>query len=142
MFTLFDYDASGQPIAERPTSQTPAQSLFWLNSPLVKYYADKFAERLLKMDRLNDKKRVEMAYLIAIGRAPSKEMTDRAIAYLAQCEESSVPPVPSPAVSPAKTRPSVGEGTGGTDPALSSRQQAWAKFCQMLFGSNAFRYVD
>jgi hypothetical protein len=37
MFTLFDYDSSGAPIAERPTSQTPAQALFWINSPLVKY---------------------------------------------------------------------------------------------------------
>src|SRR5947209_17571497 len=68
MFTLFDYDSSGSPIAERPTSQTPAQALFWLNSPLVKYYADKFAERLLKVDRLDDQRRVAIAYLMAVVR--------------------------------------------------------------------------
>ena len=114
MLSLFDYDPSGAPIAERPTSQTPAQSLFWLNSPLVKYYADKFAERLLKMDRLDDAKRVEMAYLIAVGHPPSQAMNDQSLDYLKRCDE---------------------------DDGLTKRQ-AWAKLCQAVFGSNAFRYVD
>jgi hypothetical protein len=114
MLTLFDYDASGAPIAERPTSQTPAQALFWLNSPLVKYYADKFAERLLKMDRLDDARRIEMAYLIAVGHPPSKTMSEASLAYLKQCQEEE-----------------------GLKP-----QQAWARFCQALFASNEFRYVD
>ena len=114
MLSLFDYDPSGAPIAERPTSQTPAQSLFWLNSPLVKYYADKFAERLLKMDRLDDVKRVEMAYLIAVGHAPSGAMSSQSIEYLTQIQDD--------------------EGL--------TRQQSWSKFCQVLFGSNEFRYVD
>jgi hypothetical protein len=114
MLSLFDYDASGAPIAERPTSQTPAQSLFWLNSPLVKYYADKFAERLLKMDRLDDAKRVEMAYLIALGHPPSKEVAEESLAFLEQCEKD--------------------EGM--------TKQQGWTKFCQALFGCSEFRYVD
>jgi hypothetical protein len=114
MFTLFDYDPSGAPIAERPSSQTPAQALFWLNSPLVKYYSDKFAERLLKMDRLDDPKRIEQAYLIAVGRSPSKKLTSAALEYLRQCEEDD-----------------------GLIP-----QAAWSKFCQALFASNEFRYVD
>ena len=114
MLSLFDYDPSGAPIAERPTSQTPAQSLFWLNSPLVKYYADKFAERLLKMDRLDEKKRVEMAYLIAVGHPPSPEMLIQSLNFLTQGQEED----------------------------SLNRQQAWSKFCQALFGSNEFRYVD
>jgi hypothetical protein len=114
MLTLFDYDASGAPIAERLTSPTPAQALFWLNSPLVKYYADKFAERLLRMDRLDDAKRVEMAYLIAVGHPPSNKTSEASLAYLKQCQEED-----------------------GLKP-----QQAWARFCQALFGSNEFRYVD
>ena len=114
MLSLFDYDASGAPIAERPTSQTSAQSLFWLNSPLVKYYADKFAERLLKMDRLDDPKRVEMAYLIALGHPPSKEVAEESLAFLEQCE---------------------------TDEGMT-KQQTWTRFCQALFGCTEFRYVD
>ena len=60
-----------QPGRPRPASATPAQSLFWLNSPLVKYFADEFADRLLKMDKLTDAKRLEMAYLL--GRRPAAE---------------------------------------------------------------------
>ena len=82
MFDLFDYDSSGVPIAQRPQSVTAAQSLFWLNSPLVEYFADRFAARLLKMDKLDDRHRVEMAYLLALGRSPTKEQYEKALSYL------------------------------------------------------------
>jgi len=82
MFSLFDYDMSGVPIDVRPVSNTPAQALFWLNSPVVKYYADRFAERLLKMDKLTEPKRVEMAYLLAFGRSPTKAESAKALEFL------------------------------------------------------------
>jgi hypothetical protein len=114
MLSLFDYDPSGAPIAERPRSSTPAQALFWLNSPLVKYYADKFAERLLKMDRLDDVKRVEQAYLIAIGHPASPEFAAEGLRFIQQSQRDD-----------------------GLTP-----QQAWSQFCQVLFGSDEFRYID
>ena len=100
--------------ADRPTSQTAAQSLFWMNSPLVKFMGGKFAERLLKMDRLDDPKRVEMAYLLALGREPGAEMKSAALAYLDQII-----------------------GAEGM-----SRQDAWAQLCQALYATAEFRYVD
>jgi hypothetical protein len=114
MLSLFDYDSSGAPIAERPRSSTPAQALFWLNSPLVKYYADKFAERLLKMDRLDDAKRVEQAYFIAIGHPPSPQLAAEGLQYVLQCEHDD----------------------GLTPP------QAWSQLCLAIFGADEFRYVD
>ena len=114
MFELFDYDSSGAPIAQRPQSTTPAQSLFWLNSPLVKHFADKFAERLLKMDKLSDPKRVEMAYLLALGRSPSIDESAQALAYLNDCTEK--------------------QGM--------KRPDAWSSFCQALYGTVEFRYVE
>jgi hypothetical protein len=114
MFELFDYDGSGAPIAQRPQSTTPAQSLFWLNSPLVRHFADRFAERLLKMDKLSDPKRVEMAYLLAPGRFPTKDESAQALAYLSEC----------------------------TDKQGMKRQEAWASFCQALYGTVEFRYVE
>ena len=113
MLTLFDTPSDGQPTGRRPASATPAQSLFWLNSPLVTAFADGFAARLLKMEQLTDAKRVEMAYLLAVGRPPSPPIAEAALAFLKQCEED-----------------------GDEPPA------AWAKLCQALFASTEFRYVE
>jgi hypothetical protein len=114
MFPLFDYETSGRPLAARACSATPAQSLFFMNNPLVKYMADRFAERLLKMDRLNDEKRLEMAYLLALGRPPAEQMKKQSLAYLEQCEKD--------------------EGM--------SKQDAWSSLCQALYGTAEFRYID
>jgi hypothetical protein len=114
MFPLFDYDPSGAPIAVRTVSTTPAQSLFWLNSPLVGYYADKFAERLSKMDKLSEGKRLDMACLIALGRPPDPELARKSLAFLEQCT-----------------------GDGGITP-----QQAWSQLCQTLYASEEFHYVQ
>ena len=114
MFELFDYDSSGAPISLRLQSTTPAQSLFWLNSPLVEHFADKFAQRLLKMDRLNDDKRVEMAYLLALGRSPSKQETSDALEYLTACATSQ----------------------------KMDREEAWTSLCHALYGTVEFRYVE
>jgi len=114
MYPLFDCELSGRPLPERPTSATPAQSLFFMNNPLPKYMADRFAERLLKMDRLNDEKRVEMAYLLALGRPPSDNMKAQSLAYLEQSERE--------------------EG--------KTNVEAWSAFCQALYGTAEFRYVD
>jgi hypothetical protein len=114
-FTLFDYDlSSATHIAERPTSQTPAQSLFWMNSPLVKYMAERFAERLLKMDRLDDAKRVNMAYLLAVGREPGDAARRQALAFIETAQREDA----------------------------ISRQDAWARLCQALYATAEFRYVE
>jgi hypothetical protein len=114
MFPLFDCELSGRPLPQRPTSSTAAQSLFFMNNPLPKYMADKFAERLLKMDRLDDPKRLEMAYLLALGRPPSEKMKAAALAYL----EQSV----------------AADG--------KTRVEAWSDLCQSLYATAEFRYVD
>jgi hypothetical protein len=113
MLALFDADFSGAPVALRPASATPAQSLFWLNSPLVKFYADGFAARLLKMDKLTDAKRVEQMYLIATGRPPTKELAAASLAFVEQSEQDG-----------------------------DAKQAAWAKLCQAVFAGSEFRYVD
>jgi hypothetical protein len=114
MFELFDYDGSGATISQRPQSTTAAQSLFWLNSPLVEHFAEKFAERLLKMDKLSDPKRIEMAYLLALGRSPTKQETSDAADYLGSCINDQ----------------------------KMNRQAAWASLCQALYGTVEFRYVE
>jgi hypothetical protein len=113
MYPLFDYDLSGAPVAVRPTSTTPAQDLFFLNNPLPKFLADKFADRLLRMTALDDRKRLDMAHLLALGRPPGKEVADQSLAYLKQCEAEHL-----------------------------TKQQAWSNLCQALFATAEFRYID
>lgn len=112
MLMLFDFDMSGASIDQRTTSNTAAQSLFWLNNPLPKYYAAKFADRLLKMDRLNDARRLEQAYLIAFSHAPDPRISQLTLAYLDQLV-------------------SAGE----------TRKDAWTKICQAIYASDEFHYV-
>jgi hypothetical protein len=59
-------------------------------------------------------KRLEMAYLLALGRGPSEQMKTQAMAYLEQSVAS--------------------EG--------KTQQQAWSELCQALYGAAEFRYVD
>jgi hypothetical protein len=66
------------------------------------------------MDKLSDPKRIEMAYLLALGRSPTKEESAEAAAYLGSCMS--------------------GE--------KMDRQAAWASFCQALYGTTEFRYVE
>ena len=114
MLALFDSDLSGRPAPVRPTSSTAAQSLFFMNNPLPKYLADRFAERLLKMDKLDEPKRLEMAYLLALGRPPTEAMAKQALSFLEQAQKD--------------------EGM--------TQQEAWSKLCQALYGTAEFRYVD
>ncbi len=113
MMGLFDAEMDGQPIGSRAVSATPSQSLFWLNSPVVKYFADRFAQRLIKMDKLSDEKRVDMAYQLAVGRSPTKAVAAQALAFVKQSEADG-----------------------------DSREEAWSRLCQALYASAEFRYVN
>jgi len=113
MLALFDLDLSGATIDRRGQSNTAAQSLFWLNSPVPKYYAEKFADRLLKMDKLSDEKRLDQAYLIALGHPADKQIAQLTLAYLDSL---------------------VAQGM--------SHQQAWAQVCLALYASNEFHDVE
>ncbi|HZL37791.1 MAG TPA: DUF1549 domain-containing protein [Tepidisphaeraceae bacterium] len=113
MLALFDFDMSGASFDKRPASSTAAQSLFWLNSPLPQYYAGKFADRLLKMDRLNDEKRLEQAYLIAFSHRPDEQISQLTLASLDQLI------------------------AGGM-----TRKEAWAQVCAAIYASNEFHYVQ
>jgi hypothetical protein len=113
-FPLFDYEMTGVALQVRPVSSTPAQSLFFLNNPLPKWMADRFADRLLKMDKLSDEKRVEMAYLLALGRSPTKAITATSLAFIDDCQKS--------------------EG--------ATPLEAWSRFCVTLYGTADFRWVE
>ena len=113
MFAVFDYDPSGEPIGKRDTSTTAAQSLFWLNNPIPKYFAGEFARQSLRETRFNDAELLRRLSLTALGREPEEAMLAMLLEHLNTCEKQGV-----------------------------SREAAWTQVCLAIYASNEFRYLD
>ncbi len=117
---LFDGADPNSSTAQRGVTTVPTQALFFLNDPFLHEQAGKFADRLLA-EPGDDGRRVERAYRIALGRAPTNDEWRDAADYLREAAEALA--------------------AAGTEPA-QRRRQAWAGFARVLFGSNEFIYVD
>ncbi len=114
MLGLFGFDASGVPMHARSTAETPAQALFWLNNPLPRYYAEKFAERLLAQPNLDESGRIILAFRTALGATPDPDKVTKTRDYLDFC----------------RTREKLSE------------RDAWARVCLGIFSSEAFRFLE
>jgi hypothetical protein len=74
MLSLFDFPDPNAHSPKRNETVTPLQKLFVLNSPFMMQRADDFAERL-RNEAPDDASRIERAYELLFGRAPTeKEM--------------------------------------------------------------------
>ena len=121
MFQLFDFAGSNAVTSRRGDSTVAPQALFLLNSPFVLEQAGHFAEDLLSREGADDRARVEMAHRKVLARPPSERETEQALAYLA-------------------AYPKVREA--GQAEQAEARQEAWASYCQLLFGLNEFMYIE
>jgi hypothetical protein len=65
----------------RLEATTPLQALFLMNSPFVHERARALADRVLR-ERRTDRDRIERAYELVLGRAPSPEETRETLAFL------------------------------------------------------------
>jgi hypothetical protein len=119
MMTLFDAPDSLQDIALRSTTTVAPQALLMMNSPIVRGYAEGFAQRVVATSGDNPADNVRRAYAIAIGRGPTTEEEADALAFLAE-----------------QTR-----AYGVTEKANAS-QLALTDFCQTLMSLNEFVFVD
>jgi hypothetical protein len=114
MLHLFGYDPSGVPVHHRDHTATAAQSLFWLNNKLPKYYATKLAEHLLALPDLNDEQRVIIAYRMTIGRLPAPNLMEQTFTYLDHCR--------------------IVQDLGETE--------SWTRVCLGLFSSDRFSHLE
>jgi Protein of unknown function (DUF1553)/Protein of unknown function (DUF1549) len=112
---VFDAPAIVFNCVERPISTMPLQSLSLLNSDFAVTQADHFAQRLIREAAPEGEARVARAFLLAIGRQPSAAETAMAIEFV------------------ASQRAHHGDEAGSKE---------WSDFCQMLFASNLFLYVE
>ncbi len=119
LFAQFDFPDPTMPTGHRASTVVAPQALLMMNSDLVMDSASSMASTLLERG-MDDIERVEMAYERTVGRLPSEDEIQRAIAFIGELTSQSI-------------------GATGVDE--TGRQQAWAVFCQSLFASNEFIYV-
>jgi hypothetical protein len=132
--TLEAFDPVEQTLVtgRRDTTTVPGQALFLLNSSFVRRQSLALAEKLLARKDDNDTTRIQAAYRLVLGRAPTGAEADRAAKFVAEYEAAyRTQPASAP---PAKAdidavRPKT------------ARAAAWLALVQALFGSAEFRYL-
>jgi hypothetical protein len=125
MLAVFDSPDPGLTVGKRDVTAGPDQALYLLNSPTSLVEAKGLAARLLAAP-VDDAGRVDLAFRLAFGVAPTKEQRERSLQAVAHFE--------SLQASVASTTPVV------VDAAVAKRN-AWAIFAQTLFALPEFRYV-
>ena len=121
MYQIFDFVDSISQNGKRATTIVAPQALFMMNSPLVIEQAGAFAKQLLEQAELDDVRRVQMAFVKAYARPPTAEESRTAFNYLKDFEE----------------RLAATESD-----AAKRRLSAWQSWCQVLFASNEFIYLN
>ncbi len=79
LMQIFDVPEAMQSIGERSVTTVPTQSLAFMNSPLIRQSAQKFAARI-RSDSLSGA--VEQAYMIALSRRPTDPESQRMQAFI------------------------------------------------------------
>jgi hypothetical protein len=83
LFEVFDFADPNLVIGRRNVSTVSTQALFLLNSPFVMEQARHAARRALAEPDLDDARRVERAYRVALGRPPSPRERVLALGFVA-----------------------------------------------------------
>jgi hypothetical protein len=120
MFQAFDVGDPSMVNAKRSSTTIAPQALFVMNSPFALEQSKAFAENLLAIP-VSDQERVRMAYLKTLSRAPTPQDGARSLRFIA-----------------AYARGLVGKESD----AKKAQSKAWQAFCQVLFASNEFVYID
>jgi hypothetical protein len=120
---VFNFPVMAVNCTRRTNSATPLQSLTMLNSEFVMQRADDFADRVAENagNAAPAEKKVESAFVMALGRKPTAEETRWSVEHIAGETERYL--------------------RLKTPPEQASRQ-ALASMCQMLMASNEFLYVE
>ena len=144
----------------RETTTIPSQALFLLNSPFVRRQSLKLAERLLADSDATDSTRIALVYERILGRGPSVDETERALAFLDAFQVEAREVVAAQPLEPESARPASSEKATGVVPAnpdevdqtgepivedvvrpRDSRTAAWLALAQVLYGSAEFRFL-
>jgi hypothetical protein len=89
MLREFDYPDANVHAEKRAVTNAPMQKLFVLNSPFMIAQSKAFAARLAK-DAQTDETRIDRAYHLLFGRAPTAEETRLAVEFLQQPQSAAM----------------------------------------------------
>lgn len=109
---VFDFADSSAISGTRESSQTANQALFMMNNPMVIRLSDSFASRIAETGNRLDEQ-VDRAFVLAFGRTPTADERRASIRFLMTSRRQS-----------------------------GDNHEALSVFCQSLFASAEFRFVD
>jgi hypothetical protein len=121
MLQLFDFPEPSIINDHRDVTTVPTQALYLMNAPFVMEQARHTARRLLSGAAATDADRVVQAYRLILARPALADEQDRALAFIATIEQE---------LAAAGTRPE------------QRTEDAWSAFCQAMFASAEFRYIE
>ena len=120
---IFDFPEPSIIGGVRDVTTVPTQALFMMNDDFVIKSADRFAKRLLDEESMDADMRVKLAYQLSVAREPSDEEVAAAVTYIDEME-------------------SILESQESSKKDDDSQLRAWSSFCQTLFASSEFRYIN
>jgi hypothetical protein len=118
---VFDGVDGSMVVGKRDQTTVPTQSLYLLNSPYVMELATSAAKRVTGEERL-PKDRVRWIYEVMLGREPSAQEVESALAFIDKVKAQSAP---TGRLLARLRRP-------------NAEQSAWAAYCQSVWASGEF----
>ena len=141
----FDFADPSFVTGDRDETTVATQALYLMNDERVIELAMRMARRLMRMDA-TDRQRITFAFQLAFGREPSAAEERVVTAFLRDFNDGD-PGAPGGATGVReRIRQRVQSQAGsGLPPDMlnaSPEERAWTAFCQALFQTAEFRYLD
>ena len=121
---VFDFAEPSMVIGQRESSNTPAQALYMMNSAFVIEQSDALGRRILK-EAETPADRIDLAFRLVYNRPPTAEEIKASNQFFRS----------------ADTTPAAGKGGPGRSE-NEHKFVALSEFCQALFASAEFRYLN
>ena len=120
---IFDFPEPSIIGGVRDVTTVPTQALFMMNNKFVIDTAESFARRLLDEESMEDDMRVRLAYRLSVSREPTDDEVEAVLGYIHEMHSI---------LKSQTTKKQQDE----------SQLRAWSSFCQTLFASSEFRYIN
>ncbi len=122
--SLFDFPDPSLVNGQRESTNVPSQSLYLMNNPQAIATADAFAQRLSRIEVKKPGDRIAAAFLLAYGRPPTADESTAMQAFFMHFTEQAM------------------KGASTDEARKQAQGKALSAFCQSLFASAEFRYLN